>query len=155
MKHITVMMLAALILGACDKLTLAEMQKSVPFVFSREDGTELSLGEVWYYEIAGSGTVFIPARGKMVYEMPLVRIRYDAGRLKTGTLLPVTQCQFSLPASSDSRDYTEEYTGAIYLLRKSEYELTLRMQHVRWETANYGAYRMDGDIVLPYNFNVN
>lgn len=53
---------------------------------------------------------------------------------------------FGIPVSSDSRDYTDSFTGHIYLVGKADTGIVIQMKEVCF-TIGKGTYRFNGQLV--------
>lgn len=82
--------------------------------------------------------------GKMSYNMFSLSIYFqDIEKMKVGETLKPSHVMFSLPASSDSRDYTDEYSGKITLADKGEDYVILDFHKVGFSIGK-GDYLVDG-----------
>ena len=82
--------------------------------------------------------------GKMSYNMFSLSIFFqDIEKMKVGETLKPSHVMFSLPASSDSRDYTDEYSGKITLADKGEDYVILDFHKVGFSIGK-GDYLVDG-----------
>ena len=65
---------------------------------------------------------------------------------KPGSELKPERVSFSAVFSSDSRNYTESYSGRMVLTEKTKTRMTIRMEDVRFNIL-YGEYILNGDLV--------
>lgn len=82
--------------------------------------------------------------GRMSYNMFYLSINFqDIEKMKIGETLKPSRVSFSLPASSDSRDNTDEYSGKITLADKGDDYVTLSFHNVGFSIGK-GDYLIDG-----------
>ena len=82
--------------------------------------------------------------GRMSYNMFFLSIYFqDVDGMKVGETLKPSRVSFSLPASSDSRNYTDEYSGKITLADKGEEYVILDFHKVGFHIGQ-GDYLIDG-----------
>ena len=65
---------------------------------------------------------------------------------KPGAELKPERVSFSALLSSDSRNYTESYSGRMVLTEKTKTRVIIRMEDVRFNIL-YGEYILNGDLV--------
>ena len=66
--------------------------------------------------------------------------------MTVGKEMVFQRVMFGVPISSDGRDYTDTFTGHIYLVGKSDNRIVLQMKDVRF-TIGKGTYRFNGQLV--------
>lgn len=82
--------------------------------------------------------------GRMSYNMFYLSIYFqDIEKMKLGETLKPNRASFMLPASSDSRDYTDEYSGKITLADKGDDYVILDFHKVGFSIGK-GDYLIDG-----------
>jgi len=71
---------------------------------------------------------------------------YAKDDVKAGEELKPENLMFGAPLSSDSRNYTNSYTGKMILREKTKDRIVIRMEDVRF-TILHGEYTLSGDLV--------
>jgi len=136
---------------------------SIPVYFSRSNG--LSPGEIIVLKRQDSGHLFIDFSQGVFYPHPAdvpgcskVIATTSPGEVgywlsfcfyedtPVGGDLKLERLSFCIPVSSDSRDYTNSFTGRMILKEKTDSKAVITMKDVHFQIA-HGEFIVDGDLV--------
>lgn len=172
---IATFVLAALLItsASCSKdetPAIKDFTRSINFTVKAKDvriadtGKNVNFNVSKAYTMPDNNTVFIATNNELtandhIYMM--IKTGNCMG-METGSTLQVTYFSFCKPLSSDSHDYTNEYTGEIYLIKYPGYvgdDAIIRFNNVKCvlKGSTYGgSYTLNGDMkfkVVEYPLN--
>ena len=134
-----------ILLSGCNRLDGPSSAK--PFRMEGPAG-KLSLSSCYYpsmEDAPGCFEVIAHTGGKMVDESFWLFL-VGLNDTKPGAELKPERVSFSALLSSDSRNYTDSYTGRMVLTEKTNTRVTIRMEDVRFNIL-FGEYVLNGDLV--------
>ena len=100
-------------------------------------------------ELEGKSHFMALSGGKMVYDAFMLSIYFECiDNLNAGDTIIPSRCMFSFFYSSDSNATTYEYEGTISLADKSEDQVIIHFDNVRF-TCSFGEYAIDGYLECP------
>ena len=120
-----------------------------PLILEGPDG-EMPMSFVAYYpdptgEPEDTFRVIAHTGGKLVFDsLWLTFSVFD--NTKVGKELNLRSLNFGAPASSDSRNYTDTFTGRMILKEKTPDKVVIQFKHVRLSIA-HGNYHLNGTMV--------
>ena len=138
------------------KLTMPDGFKTVSSVSDSEgsedtDGkSDLSFSRATFKELSDKeGCIHLSAftNGRMVHDSFYMSFYLKRDSLRPGKEPEFESILFCLPLSSDSRSYTDSFSGHIYLKEYSSEKVTLRFKKTVFEIGQ-GAYKLDGDLTF-------
>ena len=134
-----------ILLSGCNRLDGPSSTK--PFRMEGPAG-KLSLSSSYHpsmVDMPGCFEIIAHTDGKMVDESFWLFL-VGLNDTKPGAELKPERVSFSALLSSDSRNYTESYSGKMVLKEKTKTRVTIRMEDVRFNIL-FGEYILNGDLV--------
>ena len=134
-----------ILLSGCNRLDGPSSAK--PFRMEGPAG-KMSLSSSYYpslEDVPGCFEVIAHTGGKMVDDSFWLFL-VGLNDTKTGAELKPERVSFSAVFSSDSRNYTQSYSGRMVLTEKTNTRVTIRMENVRFKI-EYGEFILNGDLV--------
>ena len=122
-------------------------QETIPLVFEGPDGP-MTLTATYYpspSDVKDCFGVISHTEGRDVFSSMWLDF-YAKDDIKPGQELCSEILMFGAPLSSDSRNYTNSYTGKMILREKTKDRIVIRMEDVRF-TILHGEYTLSGDLV--------
>lgn len=100
-------------------------------------------------EIEGKSSLLVYSDGKMSDEFFSLCIYFeDVYSQKVGGKLVPSYFNFCFPFSSDSRNYTRDFTGSVILVGRNDKEAVVRFNELSCSVA-FGDYCFDGCLTVP------
>ena len=122
-------------------------QETIPLVFKGPDGP-MTLTATYYpnpSNVKDCFGVISHTEGRDVFSRMWLDF-YAKDNVRPGQELCFENLTFGAPLSSDSRNYTNLYTGKMILREKTKDRIVIRMEDVRF-TILHGEYTLSGDLV--------
>ena len=157
--YLTILCLAFLTLASCSKYTMTDLSKDIPFSitmpetsveYGDTDGSAVTPEFTTAFfqtdpEVKGCLWFSAHTNGRMVYNSIFLSMYLKEKSLVVGKEPVMEKFSFSLPFSSDSRDYAGFGKGHIYVKEIRNDLIVLRFDNAVFELGR-GTYRLNGDL---------
>ena len=136
--------------GADDSIDLVEMMQN-PLTFSGPEGTMKLEGSFIPSpsDVPGCAGVITHTDGKDVYSFLWLSF-YFFDTTSVGSELQLERFHFGAMLSSNSREYTDSFTGKMILKERSTHRVVISMEDVHLRIA-HGEYTLNGYLVANNN----
>ena len=98
-------------------------------------------------DLPGCFEIIAHTSGKDVHTSLMFTLQ-ASDKVKEGSEITSGKVSFGAPLSSDSREYTDSFTGRMFLKQKSADGVTIYFDDVRFRIL-HGEYVLNGDLVAP------
>ena len=143
--HSLIFVIGVFLLSGCNRIDSPSSAK--PLRMKGPDG-ELKLGASYIpssEDTPGCFEIIAHTDGKMQFDSIWLFL-LGSNDTKPGSELKPERVSFSASLSSDSRNYTESYSGRMVLTEKTKTRVTIRMEEVHFNI-HHGEYILNGNLV--------
>lgn len=142
------LLLMLAILPSCTKGSIVDIDKAEStLVVTLPDGSDVSVENALFsFMTTGSYAVFGRVTDKDQSLFLFWSLVFGKDSMMVGKEMDFQRVMFGILVSSDGRDYTDTFTGRIYLVGKADTGIVIQMKDVRF-TIGKGTYRFNGQLV--------